>query len=378
MVEVACLPAHFDVVAMRSNLAVDSGVTTAWLLTECVEGNVTSHTHLVAAGEILVGRTPPAGIVVEVPSVSKRHAMLRCRPDGLLVRDLGSTNGTFVNGTRIGEHLCNEGDLIQFAESMFRVSRREEANLGATEVASVELYAETLLQFDQLMNGRGVLPVFQPVIELERGTIVAYELLARSTHSRLLNPAAMFSTAALLGQECQLSELMRREGARIVRSKGCPNLFVNTHPKEVVTPELLKSLAELREQCGGMPITVEIHEGSVTNRDEMRRVREALKRHSMLLAYDDFGAGQARLDELSEIPPDYLKFDIKLIRDLDTASPSRQMMIKTLVQMTLDLKIRPLAEGVETAGEAAICTELGFEFAQGYFFGRPMPWTDRR
>ena len=46
---------------------------------------------------------------------------------------------------------------------------------------------------------------------------------------------------------CQLSELVRREGARIARAGGCPNLFVNTHPKEVVTPELLKSLAELRE-----------------------------------------------------------------------------------------------------------------------------------
>jgi EAL domain-containing protein (putative c-di-GMP-specific phosphodiesterase class I) len=360
---------------MLSNPTCHSATTTVWLLTECVEGNVTSHTHLIVAGETVVGRTPPAGIVLEVSSVSKRHALLKVGPDGLRVRDLGSTNGTFVNGTRIDEHLCSEGDLIHFATAMFRVGRREDPNLGATQVASVELYAETLLQFDQLMNGRGLLPVFQPVVRLEQATTVAFELLARSTHSQLLNPAAMFGTAELLGQECQLSELMRREGARIARAGGCPNLFVNTHPKEVVTPELLKSLAELREICGGMQITVEIHEGAVTNRDEMRRVRETLQRHSMLLAYDDFGAGQARMDELSEIPPDYLKFDIKLIRDLDTASPSRQSMIKTLVQMTRDLGICPLAEGIETAGEAAICTEFGFELAQGYFFGKPKPWA---
>lgn len=356
----------------------NAAAVTTWLLTECVEGNVTAHTHLIAASETLVGRTPPAGIVLEVSSVSKRHALLKCGPAGLVVRDLGSTNGTFVNGTRIGEHVCSEGDLIQFATAMFRVVRREEPNLGATQVASVELYAETLLQFDQLMNGRGLLPVFQPVVELAQGTTVAFELLARSTHSQLLNPAAMFGTAELLGQECRLSELVRREGVRITRAGGCPNLFVNTHPKEVVTPELIASLAELREQCGGMPITVEIHEGAVTNRDEMRRLREVLQRHSMQLAYDDFGAGQARMDELSEIPPDYLKFDIKLIRDLDTASASRQSMIRTLVQMTRDLGIRPLAEGIETAGEAAICTELGFELAQGYFFGKPKPWTERR
>lgn len=153
---------------MLSDLTCNSATTTTWFLTECVEGNVTSHTHLVTASETVVGRTSPAGIILEVSSVSKRHALLKRGPEGLYVRDLGSTNGTFVNGSRINEHLCIEGDLIQFAASMFRVGRREEPNLGATQVASVELYAETLLQFDQLMNGRGLLPVFQPVVDLGR------------------------------------------------------------------------------------------------------------------------------------------------------------------------------------------------------------------
>ena len=66
------------------------------------------------------------------------------------------------------------------------------------------------------------------------------------------------------------------------------------------------------------------------------------------LAYDDFGAGQARLVELVDVPPDYLKFDMRLVQNLDSASLERQRMLASLVKMVHDLGITPLAEGIET------------------------------
>lgn len=354
---------------------MNATITTTWTLTECTEMGASGKTHLISDGEALIGRAPPATIVIESPSISKRHAMLRCEPHGLLVQDLGSTNGTFVNGSRIHEHCCSEGDLIQFATTVFRVTQRTRSHFGDTLEGGALPYAESLLEFDQLMNGRGLLPVFQPIVSLQDSTILAYELLARSAHQHLRNPQAMFGTAALLGQECNLSEMMRREGVCITGvSRNCPNLFVNTHPKEIINPKFLSSLENLHEHRAGMQITLEIHEAAITDRSQMLELREILRSHCMLLAYDDFGAGQARLDELSEIPPDYLKFDIKLIRDLDSATPARRSMIQSLVKMTRELGICPLAEGVETAGETQACQELGFELAQGYYFGRPEAW----
>ena len=85
------------------------------------------------------------------------------------------------------------------------------------------------------------------------------------------------------------------------------------------------------------------------------------------------GAGQARLIELVEVCPDFLKFDMSLIRDIDKAGPQRQQMISTLVRMALDLEVVPLAEGIETESEAETCEQLGFELGQGFFFGRPLP-----
>jgi EAL domain-containing protein (putative c-di-GMP-specific phosphodiesterase class I) len=91
------------------------------------------------------------------------------------------------------------------------------------------------------------------------------------------------------------------------------------------------------------------------------------------LAYDDFGAGQARLLELADVPPDVIKFDLQMIHGLPDATAEKRQMVASLVQMVRSLGVVPLAEGVETLEEATVCQELGFELAQGYFFGYPAP-----
>lgn len=93
-------------------------------------------------------------------------------------------------------------------------------------------------------------------------------------------------------------------------------------------------------------------------------------RLGLQFAYDDFGAGQARLIELSDIPPDYLKFDRGMIEGIETATP-RQEMVSALLRVVRRLGVRVIAEGVETELVAAICQRLGCDLGQGYLFGRP-------
>jgi EAL domain-containing protein (putative c-di-GMP-specific phosphodiesterase class I) len=116
---------------------------------------------------------------------------------------------------------------------------------------------------------------------------------------------------------------------------------------------------------------LEIHEASVTESEPMRTLRAALTDLRMGLAYDDFGAGQARLVQLVEVPPDYLKFDMKLVQNLQTAAQERQRMLASLVQMVRELGITPLAEGIETAGDDEICRQIGFTCGQGFYYGYP-------
>ena len=71
-----------------------------------------------------------------------------------------------------------------------------------------------------------------------------------------------------------------------------------------------------------------------------------------MLAFDDFGVGQTRLVELSNTPPDYLKFDISLIRKIHLAPKRLHQMVSTFIKASHDLGILTLAEGIECAEEA--------------------------
>jgi EAL domain-containing protein (putative c-di-GMP-specific phosphodiesterase class I) len=151
------------------------------------------------------------------------------------------------------------------------------------------------------------------------------------------------------------------------------SLFVNTHPVEMVDLDLMIfSLGELRELEPRRPLVLEIHEAAVTCGEQMRTCRAALKELRIGLAYDDFGAGQARLVELVDVPPDYLKFDMRLVQNLESASMERQRMLASLVKMVQDLGITPLAEGIEQEGDHEICRQIGFICAQGFLYGYPM------
>jgi len=118
---------------------------------------------------------------------------------------------------------------------------------------------------------------------------------------------------------------------------------------------------------------MELHESAVTDVETIKKLRGVLKELNILLSYDDFGSGQARLLELMEAPPDVLKFDISLVRDIHQRSAASQAVLAALVKMSKEIGVRTLAEGVEIQQEAEVCRQMGFDFAQGYFFGKPAP-----
>jgi EAL domain-containing protein (putative c-di-GMP-specific phosphodiesterase class I) len=135
---------------------------------------------------------------------------------------------------------------------------------------------------------------------------------------------------------------------------------------------LLEAVEELRTEFPQVAMTLEIHEAAITDPGTMRVIKSRLAELDIRLAYDDFGAGQARLVELAEAPPDYLKFDRTLIKEIDRAAESRQRLLEGLAKMAIELGIELIAEGVENAAETAVCEAMGFEYGQGYHLGRPV------
>jgi EAL domain-containing protein (putative c-di-GMP-specific phosphodiesterase class I) len=344
-----------------------------WFLSgQTSEGEAVRHVPIYSF-PFRVGRRTDVSLSLAYRTVSSVHAELFERDSTLVLRDLGSTNGTFVNGVRvIDEHPLAQNDLVQFAEVPFRV-RRQSSETGAMTVATrVCDYALALVQFDQLMSRRSVIPCFQPVVDLRTGQTVGYEALGRSSVYGLEMPDAMFQAASQLDLQIELSRMFRWEAVRA--SSGLekpPHLFLNTHPAELDDPGLIEALQGLRNISPRQPITLEIHESAATDGSKMRILQAALNDLGMKWAYDDFGAGQDRLAQLVEVRPDFIKFDMGLIRGIDQASGARLSMLETLVKMVLDLGMVALAEGVETASEGAACRQIGFQLAQGFHYGKP-------
>ena len=323
-----------------------------------------------------IGRRFGCDLQLMWATVSGSHAEFITRPDDeLILRDLGSTNGTFVNGERItGEVLLQEDDIVQLGASEFRVLTRNSSATQIDETKDFNFLPSQLVALEDLINGTGLIPHYQPVLKLADRSVIGYEVLARSDNPELSTPQQMFGLAEKLGLSDALSTACRTAGLHHAQNLPAKQiLFLNTHPAELKQDELLTSLEVLRNSAPDQAIMLEIHEAAVTDLAAMAVVQARLNDLQISLAYDDFGSGQARILDLIEVPPEILKFDISLIRDIHQSSQKHVTMVQTLVSMVRDFGISPLAEGIEKDAEAETCREIGFELAQGFHFGRPSP-----
>ncbi len=348
---------------------------TEWLLVGKMTAAGESSSKLIDPVPFRVGRRPEASLTLPRTTVSGLHAELFTEGDHLFVRDLGSTNGTFINGERLLDvRELTAGDVVQFADVALRVLHASPKNDSHTMSADFCDHALARVQFDKLLREEIVTPYYQPIVDLRTGATSAFEVLARSRLIGLETPARMFAAAADLQMEGRLSDLMRRKGIEVSRQfKELPPIYLNTHPTEFADESAWDWIQELREMAPSQKLVMEVHEEAVTDVIGIARFRAMLRDYEIGLAFDDFGAGQARIAELSAVRPDCLKFDRRIITRLDEADPSRQRFVRCLIDAIRDIGVIPLAEGIETAGEQQICTELGFELAQGYYLGLPRP-----
>jgi EAL domain-containing protein (putative c-di-GMP-specific phosphodiesterase class I) len=336
-----------------------------------------------------IGRLQGLELMLPADSVSKNHAEIYADGTILRVRDLQSRNGTFVNGDGVEDVAIGEGDVLHFAEFEFRLgaaavelptalSLEEESaptvSLGRRRLS--DRFVRGTRELKELLETGAVTVVFQPIVLLPGPKAVAYEALGRGQHPDLpQSPLELFRIAESIGAEAELSRLFRRKAVELVSGRAdFPTLFLNTHPAELSQPGLLESLEELRQMAPRQDLALEIHERFLSKPSDLAELRRLLSDRNISLAYDDFGAGQARLLELAEAPPHYVRFDRRFVTDIHKPEMvKRRRLLSSLVGVARELLVKAIAEGVETAEEAEVCRKIGFVYGQGYHFGLPLP-----
>jgi EAL domain-containing protein (putative c-di-GMP-specific phosphodiesterase class I) len=330
-----------------------------------------------------IGRSKSANHVLSTIDVSKLHAEIVNTGDQIRIRDLGSTNGTHVNGQRISEERLASGDIVHIAHCEFRfvhepceAPTRTEASTTAVSKSELPLGMIRTGEFlRELLDQEAAQIVFQPILELQTNAALGYEALGRGAHPELnVDPGELFRLADQCNLAPELSRLLRKISVQQARLLPAGiRIFLNLHPAEMLNEELLDSLAKLRDALHDhQRMVLEVHEEIVTDVRRMQWLRQGLQSLGIELAYDDFGVGRARLGELAEAPPDYVKLDRSLVHGIDQAL-TRQELIQALCCGITDLGILLIAEGIETPAEARVCRHLGCRFGQGYLLGHPQP-----
>ncbi|MGO9313482.1 MAG: EAL domain-containing protein [Syntrophobacteraceae bacterium] len=331
-----------------------------------------------------VGRDEDCNLALQSQWVSRHHAQIHTSSGLLWIRDLGSTNGTFVNRELIQEsQLLEPGDIISFGRSDFCLKSADsirpssaEATTSFDSTGELARMASLEPRLRRLLRERNVIPHFQPILMFPEMEVIGYEILGRIGEDDLPSDLVeLFDLAAHMGCASDLSVLFRERGVDLGRRlPGSPLLFANTDPVELDRLDvLMESLERTCEMAPSSRIVLEINEKAVPHKDQMQQFRDRLTDLGIAVAFDDFGVGQIRLAELAKTPPDFLKFDISLIRRIHLAPKRLHQMVLTFVKAANDLGIKTLAEGIECCDEGETCRQLGFEYAQGYFYGRPSP-----
>jgi len=329
-----------------------------------------------------VGRDSSLDLAIEQSEVSRLHAEFHDVDGKLILKDLGSTNGTFVNNQQLkGEINLRHGDVVHFASYAVRVleltfvsPERDSSMTMINVIPRSDKLPTGLNELQVLLDERAIKSQFQPIVHLD-GSLYGYEVLGRGSRPDLpISPMDLFRIAeSMPGKDAELSLLMRDCGVeQACQQSHLHRIFMNTHPSEIKDIDfLLSTMRKLREKFESLPMVLEIHEDAITNIEMMKKFSRELTAMNIELAYDDFGAGQARLMEMIEVPVKYIKFDISLIRGLHNAPESKQKMVAALAAMTKSMGIQTLAEGVEELEELQLCKQMNFDLIQGYYFGKP-------
>jgi EAL domain-containing protein (putative c-di-GMP-specific phosphodiesterase class I) len=363
------------------------------ILESQVSGDVGEDFLVVDHSPFVVGRERCCDGYVPLKEISKKHATLSYRDDAWWVTDLKSTNHTFVRGEELKPgvpvHL-DLGDFVSFGNRLYRVVPTTDRSGGSassdagktrsvTQVGAMQLGPDLI----RILEAQRTYPYFQPIVDLATEQSIGWEALGRAAGDE--GPIAigkLFVAAAVHGREVDLSLSLRDSARHCAECRYCwPNpepayLFFNAHPTEIRDERRFwRSLQELARSDSlrqWYQLVVEMPESLVSNVEQTRRVVEQIRGLGMLVAYDDFGQGQARLEDLVIVPPDFVKLDRRLIADLG-ADRALHRIVSALVDTCRELNVRTLAEGIETAEELRACRALNIELGQGFLLQTPQP-----
>ncbi len=220
--------------------------------------------------------------------------------------------------------------------------------------------------------------VYQPQFDLATNVIVGFEALIRWHHPTrgVVPPGEFIPLAEEIGVISAIGEWVLRTACKQAAAWPMPvSIAVNLSPVQFRGGKLAETVisALAQSQLPVQRLELEITEGALLdNTDDVLNVLNRLRELGVAVSMDDFGTGYSSLGYLQKFPFDKIKIDQRFIRDID-AQADKQAIFRAVTSLASTLRMKTIAEGVETEAELACIRAAGCDEVQGYLTGRPMP-----
>jgi diguanylate cyclase (GGDEF)-like protein/PAS domain S-box-containing protein len=278
-------------------------------------------------------------------------------------------------------------DLLRAADTA--MYRAKVSGKGRCEVFNTEMHslAVNRLKLESDLRRaieRGEFSLnYQPIISLSANRIVGFEALIRWNRPQIgvIFPAEFIATAEETGMIIPIGQWVLREACERARAWNAahPNsppvtMSVNISFKQFAQPDLVIQIRRALQESGLDPalLKLEITESlAMSDAERSETILWLLKGLGIGLSIDDFGTGYSSLSYLRRFPVNTLKIDRSFIAGIGNDTEGAEI-VRTIVTLSHNLGLDVVAEGVETAEHAAMLKEFGCDFAQGYFYYRPL------
>jgi diguanylate cyclase (GGDEF)-like protein/PAS domain S-box-containing protein len=335
-------------------------------------------------GDEFVVLLPEAGQWEDAATVARRMLLAVAETHTLDQRDLHIT--TSVGVSIYPDDGANAETLIRNADmAMYQAKENgrngyqffmPEMNVRAVERRSIEEGLRRALEQHEFVLH------YQPKVNLATGAISGAEALIRWRHPTegLVSPARFIPVAEESGLILQIGNWVLREACRQARAwadEGLPGMTiaVNVSAIELRDASFLEGLFRVLGETGLDPrnLEVEITESVLMrNAESAAAILLALRGRGVRVSVDDFGTGYSSLSYLQKFAVDALKIDQSFVSQIASAQDEASI-VTAVISMSRSLKLRVIAEGVETLEQLAFLQAHDCDEAQGYFFSRPVP-----
>ena len=222
---------------------------------------------------------------------------------------------------------------------------------------------------------------FQPIVDVARGKILAFEALARWDSPTLGRVAPdIFIRVAERGDLInRLTRMLLRKALAAART--WPNdirVSFNLSTRDLSSREAIVNIVAIIESSGIAPsrIDLEVTETALMQDfDQASLSLRTLRALGVRISLDDFGTGYSSLSYLQQFPIDKIKVDRSFTREVET-EPSCRAIVKSVIDLCQNLNLTCVVEGMETDAQARVLRELGCTIMQGWLFGKPMPASE--